>query len=72
MAEKYRKMAREVYSKDIELSRHSLDDVLRLCPQYLPKKPRARLISSIIGFRNYEKIAALISGIAYKYKKDWF
>jgi hypothetical protein len=72
MAESYRRIARQVYLADKECFKSSIDAVLRLCPQYLPEKRRARLISSVIGFRNYEKVAALISNMIYKNKKDWF
>jgi hypothetical protein len=72
MVENYRRIARQVYLADIECFKKSLDDVLRLCPQYLPNKPMARFISKIIGFRNYERVAALISEIIYKNNRDWF
>ena len=60
MVENHRRIARQAYSTDIKCFKSSLDAVLRLCPQYRPTKRRARLISSMIGFRNYEKVAALI------------
>jgi len=72
LAENYRRIARQSYLIDMECFRSSLDDIFRLCPQYKPKKPRARLISSVIGFRNYERIAALISHIINKKNKDWY
>ena len=70
--ENYRRIARQAYPTDKECFGKSLDEVIRLCPQYLPPKPRARLIASIIGFRNYETLAAMISRIIYKDEKDWF
>jgi len=66
MVEYYRRIARQVYPMDIECFENSINDVLRLCPQYLPKSNRARIISKIIGFRNYEKIAARISHFTCK------
>lgn len=72
IAENYRRIARQAYAKDIKCFESSLNDVLRLCPQYLPKKRRARFISSIIGFRNYERIAAFISHhIRQKGRAHW-
>ena len=67
----HRRIARQVYPADIKCFKRSLDNVLRLCPQFLPKKRRARIISSIIGFSNYEKVAAIISSMIYKNKNAW-
>jgi glycosyltransferase involved in cell wall biosynthesis len=71
MVENYRRIARGVYPIDNECFNRSHSDILRLFPDYLPKKRRARILSSIFGFRNYEKFAALISNIIYKNKQDW-
>ena len=71
MVDSYRRTARSVYEMDIECFNSSLDDIFRLCPQYLPKKRRARILSLIFGFRNYEKFAALIGHMIYKNKQDW-
>jgi glycosyltransferase involved in cell wall biosynthesis len=61
MIDSYRRIARQVYATDRECFRSSLDAILRLCPKYRPKKTRARFLSSLIGFRNYEKAAAVLS-----------
>jgi glycosyltransferase involved in cell wall biosynthesis len=70
IVECHRRIARQVYQTDMECFKNSLDDVVRLCPKFLPEKRRARLISAIIGFHNYERVAALISCIINKNKKD--
>lgn len=72
IAENYRRIARQLYATDRECFRNSIQNILRLCPQYMPKSRKALLISSMIGFRNYEIFAAIISHLIYKTKKDWF
>ena len=72
MAENYRRIARSVYSANIECFRSALDCVLKICPHYRPRSRRARLISSIIGFRNYEKVAALINRLRCGARADWY
>jgi glycosyltransferase involved in cell wall biosynthesis len=72
MAEYHRRIARRIYTIDAQCFEASLKDVFRLCPQFRPKKVRARVISSVIGLNNYEKIAALVSTVIYKYKRGWF
>ena len=71
MVESYRRIARWVYPMDIDIFNNSLDQILRVCPKYLPKKNIARIFSLIFGFRNYEKFAALIGLIFYKNQQDW-
>lgn len=71
MVESHRRIARKVYLMDIECFNQSFDDIHRLCPEYLPKKRRARALSAIFGFRNYEKLAALVDHMIYKHKQDW-
>jgi hypothetical protein len=61
MIDSYRRIARQVYATDRECFRSSFDAVQRLCPKYRPKKTGALIISSLIGFRNYEQAAAWIS-----------
>lgn len=61
MIDNYRRIARQIYSTDIECFERSLDAVHRLRPKYRPKKPRARRVASVIGFRNYERAAAVLS-----------
>jgi glycosyltransferase involved in cell wall biosynthesis len=60
MIDNYRRIAGQVYSSDKECFRSSLDAVLRLRPGYRPKRRRARFLSSVLGFRNYEKVSARI------------
>lgn len=72
MVENYRRIARQTYLADVDCFETSLSAVRRLCPSYQPAKWRAKYVSSIIGFRNYEKVAALISRLIYWNKKDWF
>jgi glycosyltransferase involved in cell wall biosynthesis len=66
MIDSYRRIARRVHATDRECFRSSLDAVLRLCPKYRPKKTRARILSSFIGFRNYEKAAATLSLLRHR------
>lgn len=61
MIDGYRRIARQAYAKDRECFRQSIDTVLRLRPDYRPKKPRARLVSSVIGFRIFERAAIALS-----------
>jgi glycosyltransferase involved in cell wall biosynthesis len=61
MIDNYRRIARQIYSTDIECFERSLDAVHRLRPKYRPEKPRARRLASVIGFRNYERVAAVLS-----------
>ena len=72
MAENYRRIARSVYPMDMECFKSSLDYVLKIYPNYRPRGRKARLISSIMGFRNYEKVAAIINRMNYKTRVDWF
>jgi glycosyltransferase involved in cell wall biosynthesis len=72
MIENHRRIASQAYTTDVECFNNSIDAILRLYPEYQPIKRRARLISSMIGFRNYEKVAALISSVMHRNKKDWF
>ncbi len=71
IVENYRRNARSVYPMDIEIFNRSLDDIFRICPNYLPVKRRAHILSLIFGFRNYEKFAAMIGFTFYKNKQDW-
>jgi len=71
MVENYRRIAQQVYSTDIECFKSALDAVLRLCPQYRHCSFKARLISSAVGFYNYEKFASLIKRLRYRAKVDW-
>ncbi len=60
MIDNYRRIARQIYATDIECFGRSLDAVHRLRPKYRPKKTRARLLASVLGFRNYERAAAVM------------
>ena len=71
-ADNYRRLARWAYPADIDSFNRCLDQVLRLSPQYRPEKPNARLISSIFGFRNYEKFATVIRRVNYSKNNDWY
>jgi hypothetical protein len=72
MVGSHRTIARSVYPADRECFNHSIDDVLRLRPQYRPQKRKARFLSSIFGYRNYEKTAALIRRMTHNNRDDWF
>jgi glycosyltransferase involved in cell wall biosynthesis len=72
MVRSHRTIARSLYSVDRDCFNHSIDDVLRLRPQFRPQKLNARLLSLIFGYRNYEKIAALIRRATHKNSDDWF
>jgi glycosyltransferase involved in cell wall biosynthesis len=72
MIDNYRRIARQAYSTDIDCFEASLNAVLRLSPRYLPKKRRARLLSSVFGFRAYEKAVAIISLLVKKTKNGRF
>jgi glycosyltransferase involved in cell wall biosynthesis len=72
LVENHRRIARSIYLTDIDFFNSSLDDILRLCPNYRPVKLRAHILSSIFGFRNYEKFAAMISHMILKIKRTGY
>jgi glycosyltransferase involved in cell wall biosynthesis len=72
MVESHRAIARSVYPVDSECFNNSINDVLRLRPQFRPQRLKPRLLSLIFGYRNFEKIAARIRGMTYKDSDDWF
>lgn len=71
MVKSYRRIARQTYLTDTECFKNSLDNVLRLCPQYLPEKAIARLGSKMLGFLYYERVAAMVRHIFYRRESDW-
>ncbi len=71
LAESHRRVARSVYALDSDCFTASLDDVLRLCPGFLPTKHKARAASRLMGFRNYERLAAFVSGFRQRPGADW-
>jgi glycosyltransferase involved in cell wall biosynthesis len=72
MAESHEGIARLVYPADVECFENSLRDILRLWPKFRPRSRKARFVSSMIGLRNFEKLAARTIHIIYKNKHDWF
>ncbi len=71
LAESHRRVARSVYASDYNCFQASIDDVLRLIPGYLPAKRKARIASLLMGFRNYERLAASVSRFKHRPGTDW-
>lgn len=71
LAESHRRVARSVYALDSDCFTASLDDVLRLCPGFLSNRRKARAASQLMGFRNYERLAAFVSGFKQRAGADW-
>ena len=68
MIDNYRRIARLTYSTDIDCFERALDAVHRLRPGYRPKRRRARFLSSVLGFRTYEKVSARLGPFLRKIK----
>lgn len=71
IVECHRRIARHIYFTDRRSFEQSISEIERLIPCYLPQKKMARTVSQIIGFENYERLAAITFYVIYRNKKDW-